>query len=147
MKPLHPSSFHIFISPFPTDILYSSRPTLCIWKRIFSRSRGDTTVLDTAPATPPAQNAATTGWAISSLSWSTFGPYLGLRMSFPDYFHASVETSNKLIFYITHGRHLRIELEALTRSWKLESRIRTRAHASENSLSRLVGILHRFSVS
>ena len=29
--------------------------------RILSRSRGDTTVRDTAPATPPAQKAAMTG--------------------------------------------------------------------------------------
>lgn len=34
--------------------------------RILSRSKGDTTVRDTAPATPPAQNAATTGWEIDS---------------------------------------------------------------------------------
>lgn len=63
MKPLQPSSLHIFAKPFPTDILYSSLPTLCIWKRIFSRSSGDTTVLDTAPATPPARKAAKIGRA------------------------------------------------------------------------------------
>lgn len=35
-----------------------------------SRSKGDTTVRDTAPATPPAQNAATTGCENVSRTWS-----------------------------------------------------------------------------
>lgn len=68
MKPLHPSSFHILASALCTDILYSSRPTDWIWLRIFSLSRGETTVLETAPATPPAQNAAVTGSANSFLN-------------------------------------------------------------------------------
>ena len=68
MKPLQPSSFHIFASAGPTDSLYASRPTLCTCRRIFNRSSGDTTVLDTAPATPPPQNAATTGCDILSLN-------------------------------------------------------------------------------
>jgi hypothetical protein len=63
MKPLQPSSLHIFASAFGTDILYSSRPTLCIWNRIFRRSSGDTTVRETAPATPPATKDARTGCA------------------------------------------------------------------------------------
>jgi hypothetical protein len=63
MKPLQPSSLHIFASAFGTDILYSSLPTLCIWNKIFRRSSGDTTVLETAPATPPATKDATTGCA------------------------------------------------------------------------------------
>lgn len=66
MNPLQPSSFHIFPRADPTDSLYASRPTLCTCSRIFSRSRGDTTVLETAPATPPPQNAATTGCDIHS---------------------------------------------------------------------------------
>ena len=61
MKPLQPSSLHIFASAFGTLILYSFRPTLCTWKRIFNRSRGETTVRETAPATPPAMKEATTG--------------------------------------------------------------------------------------
>lgn len=85
INPLHPSSFHIFISPLPTDNLYSSRPALWTWKRILSLSSGETTVLETAPATPPAQNAATTGCAISSRSCKTFGPSFGLNASPPDY--------------------------------------------------------------
>ncbi len=85
MKPLQPSSFHIFMSPFPTDILYSSRPALCIWNRIFNRSSGETTVLEIAPATPPAQNAAKTGCERTSRICSTLGPYLGFRVSFSDY--------------------------------------------------------------
>lgn len=63
MNPRQPSSRPIFTSAFQVDILYSFRPTLWIWRRIFNRSRGDTIVLDTAPATPPAINAATTGSA------------------------------------------------------------------------------------
>jgi hypothetical protein len=61
-RPRQPSSFHIFASPLVTEPLYSSLPApLCTWKRIFNRSRGETTVRDTAPATPPARNAAATG--------------------------------------------------------------------------------------
>ena len=63
IKPLKPSSFHIFMSAFPTLILYSVWPALCTWNKIFSRSSGDTTVRETAPATPPAINEATTGCA------------------------------------------------------------------------------------
>jgi len=53
-----------------TDILYASRPALCTWNKIFNRSSGDTTVLDTAPANPPAMKEATTGCdtAIRTLS-------------------------------------------------------------------------------
>ena len=64
MKPFHPSSLHIFLRPCPTGILYSVLPALCIWNRILRRSSGDTTVLETAPATPPAKKAANTGCAI-----------------------------------------------------------------------------------
>jgi hypothetical protein len=63
MKPLQPSSLHILARAFGTDILYSSLPTLCIWNRILRRSSGDTTVRETAPATPPATKDARTGWA------------------------------------------------------------------------------------
>lgn len=63
MSPLQPSSLHIFASAFGTDILYSLRPTLCTWNRIFRRSSGDTTVRETAPATPPATKDARTGCA------------------------------------------------------------------------------------
>jgi hypothetical protein len=62
MNPRQPSSRHILASAFGTLILYSVRPALWTWNRIFRRSRGDTTVRDTAPATPPAMNDATTGW-------------------------------------------------------------------------------------
>jgi hypothetical protein len=63
MKPRQPSSRFIFFRACHIDNLYSSRPTLWIWSRIFNRSKGDTIVLETAPATPPAMNAATTGSA------------------------------------------------------------------------------------
>lgn len=43
------------------------RPTLWTWKRILRRSRGDTTVRETAPATPPATKEARTGCARTSL--------------------------------------------------------------------------------
>lgn len=36
-------------------------PNALYLERIFRRSKGDTTVLDTAPATPPARKAAKTG--------------------------------------------------------------------------------------
>lgn len=74
MKPRQPSSFHILSSALPTLSLYASRPALCTWKRIFSRSRGETTVRETAPATPPAQKAATTGCEMPARNWS-MGPY------------------------------------------------------------------------
>jgi hypothetical protein len=61
MKPLHPSSFRILTNAFHIDNLYSVLPTLCICSKIFNRSRGETIVLDTAPATPPAKKAAMTG--------------------------------------------------------------------------------------
>jgi hypothetical protein len=61
IKPLHPSSCHIFLNALPTESLYALWWTSWTWNNIFSRSRGETTVLDTAPATPPAQNAAMTG--------------------------------------------------------------------------------------
>lgn len=61
MKPLQPSFVHIFFSALHIDSLYSSLPALCIWYRILSLSSGETTVLDTAPATPPAINAAVKG--------------------------------------------------------------------------------------
>lgn len=95
MKPAKPSSRHILpravyqsalhlrmdegpARPLNIGNLYSFRPTLCIWYRIFNRSvchvnicfltgypssspNGDTTVLDTAPAIPPAMKEATTG--------------------------------------------------------------------------------------
>ena len=63
MKPRQPSSFHILTRALPTLSLYSSRPTLWIWKSIFSRSSGETTVRETAPATPPAKKDAKTGCA------------------------------------------------------------------------------------
>lgn len=61
MKPRQPSSRHILAKALPIDILYSLRPWLWTWNRIFNRSSGDTTVLETAPATPPAMNEAATG--------------------------------------------------------------------------------------
>lgn len=74
MKPLHPSSLHIFARAFPTESLYSLRPRPWTWYRIFNLSRGDTTVLDTAPATPPAQKAAVNGVETNScMRWSRSG--------------------------------------------------------------------------
>ena len=67
MNPLHPSSVHIFFNPLRIDNLYSSLPALCTWYRILSLSSGETTVLDTAPATPPAINAAVKGEDTCSL--------------------------------------------------------------------------------
>ena len=64
MNPFHPSSLHIFVRPCPIGSLYSVLPVLCTWNRILRRSSGDTTVLETAPATPPARKAARTGCAI-----------------------------------------------------------------------------------
>lgn len=61
MKPCQPSSLHILPSALPTDIWYSFRPALWTWYKIFNLSRGETTVLETAPATPPAQKAAVKG--------------------------------------------------------------------------------------
>jgi len=61
MKPCHPSSLHILPRALPTDIWYSFRPALWTWYKIFNLSRGETTVLETAPATPPAQKAAVKG--------------------------------------------------------------------------------------
>ena len=61
IKPLQPSSFPILTRAFHIDNLYSSLPTLCIWRRILRRSRGETIVLETAPATPPPIKAAATG--------------------------------------------------------------------------------------
>ena len=53
MYPRQPSSFHIFIRVGQTP-RYACEDLLCIWKSIFIRSRGDTTVRDTHPAMPPA---------------------------------------------------------------------------------------------
>jgi hypothetical protein len=61
MKPLQPSSRPIFTRAFQTDNLYSPLPALWTWSKIFNRSRGETMVLEIAPATPPATKAATTG--------------------------------------------------------------------------------------
>lgn len=61
INPRQPSSVHIFFSALHIESLYSSRPALCIWYRIFSLSSGETTVLDTAPATPPEMKAAVKG--------------------------------------------------------------------------------------
>lgn len=60
-NPLNPSSRHIFARAFRTDILYSVLPADCTWNKILSRSNGDTTVLETAPAIPPAINEAKIG--------------------------------------------------------------------------------------
>ena len=132
IKPRQPSSRHIFIRPFPTDSLYSSRPALCIWKRIFSLSRGDTTVLDTAPATPPAQNAAKTGCASTSRSCRTFGPYLGLRFSFSDCsVRVGQHNPTRVGGEITHSRHFlvqssgfhpRPEAQRVSRSQRIRAR-------------------------
>jgi hypothetical protein len=70
MNPLHPSSLHIFAKAFGIDILYASRPALCTWNKIFNRSRGETTVLETAPAMPPPMKEATTGCDTASLTLS-----------------------------------------------------------------------------
>jgi hypothetical protein len=61
MNPRIPSSLHILPKAFPIDILYASRPALWTWNKIFNLSSGETTVLETAPAMPPAQKDATTG--------------------------------------------------------------------------------------
>jgi hypothetical protein len=81
MKPLQPSSRHIFASALGTDILYSLRPTPCTWNRILSLSNGDTTVRETAPATPPAINDARTGCARISLKRSRRGSVGGGRVA------------------------------------------------------------------
>jgi len=60
MKPLHPSSLHIFSNVGHTP-RYASAPGPCIWKRIFIRSSGETIVLETAPATPPAMKDVDVG--------------------------------------------------------------------------------------
>lgn len=83
MNPLNPSSFHIFIKALGTDNLYSFLPALCIWKRIFNRSRGDTTVLETAPAIPPAMKAATTGCATVCRICKIRGMGCGIGCDFP----------------------------------------------------------------
>ena len=70
MNPRQPSSCHIFFSAFPTLSLYSSRPALWIWNKILRRSSGETTVRETAPATPPAQNAAVKGCEMICRAWS-----------------------------------------------------------------------------
>jgi hypothetical protein len=60
IMPLKPSSRQIFASALEMLILYSVRPEDCTCNRIFNRSKGETTVRDTAPATPPPMNEATT---------------------------------------------------------------------------------------
>ena len=69
MKPLQPSSRHIFARPWGTDSLYSVLPALCTWRRIFSLSKGETRVLETAPATPPARKDATKGCETAYRIW------------------------------------------------------------------------------
>jgi hypothetical protein len=69
MNPFIPSSLHILAKAFPIDIWYASRPALWTWNKIFNRSRGDTTVRETAPAIPPAQNEAITGCEMKDLNW------------------------------------------------------------------------------
>lgn len=64
IRPLNPSSLHIFARALGMLILYSVRPLDCTCNRILSRSSGDTTVRETAPATPPARNDATTACEI-----------------------------------------------------------------------------------
>ena len=83
MNPRQPSSLHIFASAFPTDSLYSLWPALWTWNRILRRSRGETTVRETAPATPPAQKAAITGWEKKSRNCASRWPgaYLALMTS------------------------------------------------------------------
>jgi hypothetical protein len=80
MKPLQPSSRHIFARALPTGSLYSLWPALCTWYRIFNRSRGETTVLDTAPATPPPQKAATTGCEKKSRKGAALSSALGAAL-------------------------------------------------------------------
>lgn len=60
MRPLQPSSFHILARAGPTPV-YETLPGPCTWKMIFNRSSGLTTVLLTAPATPPAMKDAVSG--------------------------------------------------------------------------------------
>lgn len=82
MKPFQPSSFHILPSALPTDSLYSVRPALWTWNRILRRSRGETTVRETAPATPPAQKAAITGCEMTSWNWEVLeAAWAALRAS------------------------------------------------------------------
>ena len=131
MKPRQPSSFHIFMRPFPTDSLYSLRPALWTWKRILSRSRGDTTVLETAPATPPAQKAATTGCETISRSWRTLGPYcFGLRMSVRGRAHKLESVILRDDVKEAYRRHLQVYSHTLclgvlsygaTRPWRIRS--------------------------
>lgn len=80
MKPRQPSSRHILANALPIDILYSVRPWLWTWKRIFKRSSGETTVLETAPATPPAMNEAVIGCETSSRKRSMRGECVGVDM-------------------------------------------------------------------
>lgn len=60
IMPLKPSSLQILPRAFGMLILYSVRPLDCTCSKILRRSSGDTTVRDTAPATPPATKEATT---------------------------------------------------------------------------------------
>lgn len=77
INPLHPSSRPILTRALHTDNLYSSLPALCTWYNIFRRSRGETIVLDTAPATPPPMKAAVTGSASPFLIASKEELFLG----------------------------------------------------------------------
>lgn len=60
MKPRHPSSFHILSNAGPTP-WYDMLEGPWTWKIILRRSSGLTTVLLTAPDTPPAMNDAVSG--------------------------------------------------------------------------------------
>jgi len=102
MNPLHPSSVHIFFNPLHIDNLYSSLPALCTWYRILSLSSGETTVLDTAPATPPAINAAVKGedtcsliFHINVLAAAVVGAYSMISI-YPSFsIHCHVRTSER----------------------------------------------------
>ena len=60
---------------------YSDLPPAWIWSRIFNLSRGETTVRDTAPATPPERKEATTGCDNQSRKVHTGAATAGVSMT------------------------------------------------------------------
>ncbi len=93
-----------------------------------SRSRGETTVRETAPATPPAQNAATTGWAIVSRSRITVGPYLGMRLSLSDCIAFRLAWGSKKLLGGTNSRHFCVYCKPSTPKLEAQRVFRPRAY-------------------
>ncbi len=101
MNPRQPSSTHIFFSAWPTDILYSVRPTLWTWNRILRRSSGETTVRETAPATPPPQKAAMTGSEMNMRDWAMKSEPAGA-------FRFSMSPCEESLLASRHGGHAQL---------------------------------------